>query len=226
MTWIKICGFQCEEELHAIQDLDLNAVGFVLVPGRRRTVSKANLRNMIHLVPSHLFTVGVMMDPTLQEIEDWLTEFPLRAIQLHGVESPSFCAEVKKRFSIQLIKTFHVDHQGTSTSPSSYLPWIDLALLDSVVKGKRGGTGTSFQWKQVIPPFQKECIQANLPLWIAGGLQESNIIDLLQMYTPDGVDLSSSVEIHGKKDLYLMSSFIERVRKHGSTNSQNNGSNQ
>lgn len=217
MTRIKICGFQCEDDLQGIGDLDLDAVGFILVPGRRRTVSKENLSKMIRLIPSHQFTVGVMMNPSLQEIEDWLTEVPLQAIQLHGVESPSFCAEVKKKFSLPIIKTFHVGDQGIPSSPRAYLPWIDIVLLDSMVNGQRGGTGASFQWKRVIPPFQKECRQANLPLWIAGGLHERNIGDLLLEYSPDGIDLSSGVEINGKKDTNLMRSLVERVRQYEAT---------
>jgi phosphoribosylanthranilate isomerase len=49
---------------------------------------------------------------------------------------------------------------------------------------------------------------------IAGGINESNVDELLLRYSPSIIDISSGVETEGKKDLEKIKTFMERVREY------------
>ena len=71
--------------------------------------------------------------------------------------------------------------------------------------------------KTVVNPTQlKELDTTEIaqPFFIAGGLNEGNVVKAIQHFTPYAVDVSSGVETDGQKDHEKIRRFIERV-KHG-----------
>ncbi|SEN28193.1 phosphoribosylanthranilate isomerase [Lihuaxuella thermophila] len=216
-TNIKLCGFRTPEDVEKVEGIPVDAIGFILVPGRKRSVRPEQIAVLVDRVPPGVLTVGVLINPSLEEIDKWLSLAPLQAIQLHGEETASFCRSIKERFSVRVIKTFHVDEQMESPcSIKEYSPWVDVALLDSGAGQIRGGTGTTFDWEQ-ISLFRKECRSVQIPLWVAGGLNEQNVEALIRAYAPDGVDVSSGIESDGEKDRQKMKRFVERVVRSGQT---------
>ncbi len=78
-------------------------------------------------------------------------------------------------------------------------------LLDSKIPGSAsgGGTGIVFDWDIAD--------QLNIPILLAGGLNENNVLEALKKKNVVGVDVSSGVEVDktpGIKDQSLMSRFI------------------
>ncbi len=55
----------------------------------------------------------------------------------------------------------------------------------------------------------------NYPVILAGGLNPLNVGEVVQKYSPFGVDVSSGVETEGVKDLNKMKQFIEEVKYAG-----------
>jgi phosphoribosylanthranilate isomerase len=203
-TQVKFCGFKRREDMEKLQGLAVDAVGFILVPGRKRTVMENDFPTLVRLVPPGMKSVGVFQNPTKEEVSKWLSLAPLQVVQLHGDESPAFCRWVKEQFGVEIIKTF-APIASSKDQITSYAPWIDVSLIDH----SQGGTGERFDW-QVIPAFQQVCREQGLPCWIAGGLSIENISDLLS-FSPAGVDVSSGIESNGQKDLDKMRQFIENV---------------
>lgn len=217
-TRIKLCGFRRETDVTALGGLDVDAVGFILVPGRTRTVAPEQARRLCQALPADVQAVGVMINPSIQEVKSLLETVPLDAIQLHGEESPAFCRTLKKESQLTVIKVFHMEAAGTAPSPEAYAPWIDVALLDSSVGGVRGGSGTRFAWEEV-PAMQDRFRPLGVPVWVAGGVDGDNVTDLLH-YAPDGIDVSSGIETAGYKDPVLMRRLVERVRQVDQRNSR------
>lgn len=207
---LKFCGFFAEPDVEKAVQFDIDAIGFILVRGRKRSVEREMLPKLVRKVPAGIWTVGVLQNPSLREMEEWLSVAPLSAIQLHGEETPEFCRTVKKAFGVRVIKTFHVTGRIAGEERiAQYAPWIDAALLDT---GTSGGSGQAFDWNQ-IPPFYEECRRAGVPLWVAGGLNVRNVRSLITRYPLDGVDVSSGIEADGGKKAELMAKFAERVKR-------------
>ena len=57
-------------------------------------------------------------------------------------------------------------------------------------------------------------LAAELPLWLAGGLDPQNVEEAISAVRPWCVDVSSGVETDGAKDPAKIAAFVEAVRCH------------
>lgn len=88
----------------------------------------------------------------------------------------------------------------------------EYLLFDSKVKGIPGGSGQTFDIANL--PDDEEI---GLPYFLAGGIDLSNVADLIALKRPFGIDVSSAVETEGVKDAEKIKAMIEAVR-HSSRN--------
>lgn len=224
------------ELLKSIVTLPIDHIGFVFAKSRRQ-VAPREAGEMIRALRAFReeglsvpLTVGVFVDPSVDELAIALREAPLDAVQLHGRESADFCRAVKKEFGVQVWRAVSVagiapEEARSETAcsvraPSEYAgcveallaPYadcIDALLLDAA----GGGTGKTFEWNR-IPAYRTWARKAGVPLLVAGGLHPGNVGELLRDYDPDGVDVSSGVETDGAKDIAKITAFVERVKRH------------
>ncbi len=221
MTTIKICGIKDIHTLQLLEELSVDYAGFVFAESKRR-VTAAEVKSLLQQVKHHPKTVGVMVNPSMDEIAELLREVPLDVVQLHGQESPDFCRECKKRFNVDIWKAISVrdDQERDSnldqySSIKEYAPIVQAFLFDTHDPKLAGGTGKKFEWSQ-LPEIEK--VTGNIPYFVAGGINHENVIELLSQYQPKAIDISSSVETNGVKDPDKIKRFVERVReydKHG-----------
>jgi phosphoribosylanthranilate isomerase len=88
-----------------------------------------------------------------------------------------------------------------------YKGLVDGFVLDTFVKGQKGGTGQTFDWA-----FAQEAKKHGLVI-LAGGLTPEDVEDAVRQVSPYGVDVSSGVETApGIKDHDKIRRFVERVR--------------
>lgn len=221
-TLVKICGLQDVEVLKSMKSLPLDYIGFVFAPSRRRVTAEtaaglvAELQEWPDRAPR---AAGVFVNPELHELEELLRNVALEVIQLHGQESPEYCREVKQAFpQAEVWKALSVAGKEPSATQDinalvkSYAGTVDALLLDTYDPQGNGGSGRTFDWQQ-IPLYQQAAAAYALPLFIAGGLHPDNVHELLDGYSPYGVDVSSGVEIDGRKDIAKMTAFVERVKQ-------------
>ena len=82
--------------------------------------------------------------------------------------------------------------------PEDFTPYndcVDAFLLDTYVKGARGGTGQIFDWSII------ERLNLQRPVILAGGLSPENVVDAIDRVHPFAVDINSGVESQlGVKD--------------------------
>ena len=72
----------------------------------------------------------------------------------------------------------------------------DKFVLDAFSADAYGGTGKKIDEKLLAYAKNK----LSKPFFIAGGIDSSNIADIINKYAPHGVDLSSGIETDGFKD--------------------------
>jgi phosphoribosylanthranilate isomerase len=216
---VKICGIREESTIREMAGLPVDYIGFVFAPSKRQVspdqaallCAAASATGMKDGKPP--LTVGVFVNPDLQELEEVLAQVPLDVVQLHGGESPAFCREVGERFGVQVWRALAVEEEGVSGTGTTgserlaaYVGAVSAVLLDTA----GGGTGRPFRW-DLIPSYREAARKHGLQLFAAGGLTPENVGELLAGYAPDGVDISSGVETGGVKDITKITAFAERV---------------
>jgi phosphoribosylanthranilate isomerase len=218
---VKICGIKEEETLRGMSGLTVEYIGFVFAKSRRQLIPEqaAKLHALSRTIPmangKAPLTVGVFVNPTIEQLVDTLSVVPLDVVQLHGEETPEFCREVRERFKVEVWRALPVTESGDLredqvSGPSrltAYRGAVSAILLDTA----GGGTGKAFRW-DVIPSYQDAARELGLQLFIAGGLNPDNADQLITSYHPDGVDISSGVETDGVKDIHKITVFTERLR--------------
>ncbi|MHA0855446.1 phosphoribosylanthranilate isomerase [Paenibacillus sp. CMAA1364] len=225
-TIVKICGLQDVEVLKSMLHLPLDFVGFVFANSRRQVTAELAKVLIEQLQDWQNETrpksVGVFVNPDLTELAHVMEQAPLDVIQLHGQEDAVFCDEVRRRFGVKVFKVISIQgsdrenldgvSQKMQDILDKYVGAVDAILLDTFDPIYGGGSGNTFSW-EVIPQYQSWCESHGMPLMIAGGLDPSNVGELVMKYHPYGLDVSSGVESNGLKDIDKMKSFVERVKQ-------------
>ncbi len=201
MVRIKICGItSCEDALGACE-AGADALGFIFWQGSKRYIDPDEAKKIVKALPPFVTTVGVFVDERHDRISEVVDLVGLDAVQLHGTESPEFCAAVKR----PVIKAFRVTGEGVVSELSRYN--VSAYLLDTYREGVLGGTGETFNWDIA----RKATASGRVIL--AGGLTPENIADAVRQVGPYGIDVSSGVEMsEGKKDMDRVRLFIESAR--------------
>ena len=212
MTRIKICGIRDKTHALAAVQAGVDFIGLVFAPSQRQ-VSPALAREIASAVKKSndaTKVVGVFVNAPSSQVNELADFCALDWVQLNGDESWEYCRKVVR----PVIKAIRIDRQSPEelnadlSSGSRLLPAQGfIALLDSRVEGKYGGTGESFNWNLA----QK--VAQGFPVIIAGGLDSKNVARLIKRVAPWGVDVSSGVETGGVKDTSKIEAFIGAVRK-------------
>jgi phosphoribosylanthranilate isomerase len=211
---VKICGITQVEQAEAIAQLGATALGFVCVPQSPRYVTPAQIAamNPAQSVNCPVDRIGVFVEAAISEIEEIAAIAQLSAIQLHGQESIEYCQHLKATLpQLEIIKAFRVRDADTLAQTRHYEPWVNTLLLDAYQPhvtnpGLLGGTGKTLDWDS-LTSFRPGCG------WLlAGGLTPDNVEEALQVQ-PDGIDLSSGVEISpGNKDLAAVTRLFDKLQ--------------
>ena len=201
-TRIKICGLTREEDIAVAIDAGVDALGFVFAPlsSRKLDVDKAKL--LVEKVPAFVDRVGLFQDQEAENVASILDQVPLTLLQFHGNEPVSFC----NQFGMPYIKAVRMAEEDALVHVESEFDDAAGLLLDSHQAGKAGGTGKVFDWSRIR--------QSKMPLIIAGGLDPSNVFEVVRRFEPWAVDVSSGVEAApGLKDESLVRDFVAEVER-------------
>jgi phosphoribosylanthranilate isomerase len=198
------------EQAQAIACLGVHGLGFICVPGTARYIDNARLRGIIAQLPPFVERVGVFADAAVETIYETVIATGLSAIQLHGKESPEFCAKLAQRLpGMVLIKAIRVRDPEDLAHIQQYVGVVQAVLLDAYHPDQLGGTGRTIAWEWL------KDFRPGLPWILAGGLKPENLSEALTMTQPDAVDLSSGVENRpGDKDLGRVAQVMRILQDH------------
>jgi phosphoribosylanthranilate isomerase len=197
-VFVKICGVTNEDDALLAAALGADAVGFIFAASSRR-ISTNQAREIVRRLPPEILAVGVFRDERRERVVEAANTAGLRAVQLHGHESPEDCRWIRERVPAT-IRAFHAGAPGLDRL-SDY--GADLVLIDSATPG----SGQVFDW-QILDgaPLGRSFI-------LAGGLTPANVADAIVAVRPWGVDVASGVEsAPGRKDPVKLREFIKAAR--------------
>jgi phosphoribosylanthranilate isomerase len=206
-TLIKICGVTQPDQAREIAAMGADFIGINFWPKSKRYLPLA-AASWLAEVPRTSRLVGVFVNPDLSYLKEVVELNVLSALQLHGDETPEFCAEAQL-LGLPVIKAFQVQDEAM-LAPISQHPLQDI-LLDAYHPQERGGLGHTFPW-ELATLFQQR--HPHHRLYLAGGLTPENVATAVSGLHPYAVDVASGVEsgTPGVKDLAKVQAFINAVR--------------
>ncbi|HAZ90802.1 MAG TPA: N-(5'-phosphoribosyl)anthranilate isomerase [Eubacterium sp.] len=200
MTKIKLCGLRRSEDILVANELKPDYIGFVFAKKSRRYVSPSEVYRLKSMLAPGIEAVGVFVDESVDTVYEYLSRGIVDIAQLHGHEDDDYIRKLKALIDKPVIKALKVESKEDIEVANQSV--ADMVLLDG-----GAGDGKTWEWSLI------KCIKR--PYFLAGGLDESNIEEAVNVLKPYAVDVSSGIETDGVKHPGKMKRFVEKVRKVG-----------
>lgn len=222
---IKVCGMRDADNIRAVEQLNIDYMGFIFWPKSSRFVSERPA-----YLPTNCKRVGVFVNETIEQVSHIAGEYSLDYIQLHGNESPAYIQELHKywlcpissrlgqtckhdgprcseKSPLFIVKAFNIAEPADFEQTKAYEGVADLFLFDT--KGKSvGGNGEKFNW-DVLKAYKGET-----PFLLSGGIGPDDASCIKTFHHPQciGIDLNSRFETApGLKDISKLKTFINSL---------------
>ena len=193
-TLVKICGLTSEEQALQIAKLGAHAIGIISVEESPRYISaeiKKKIFKTLERVYPKIERVSVVQNCPIDIImKNFLGNPSETIIQLHGDEDIDYYKQIRKKIpNIGIWKAFRIKTAKDLDKIRPFEEFVDAILLDSWNKETYGGSG-----KKIKSMYLKN-LKFSKPWWLAGGISIDWIDEILDDINPDGLDISSSIEV-------------------------------
>ena len=211
-TLVKICGLTSEEQALQVAKLGAHAIGIISVKESPRYISAEIKKKIFKALESFypkIERVSVVQNcPIDLIIKNFLGNPSETIIQLHGDEDIDYCKKIREKIPhIGLWKAFRIKTENDLDKIKPFENFVDAILLDSWSNETYGGSGKR------IKSIYLNNLQFSKPWWLAGGISIEWIDEILSDIRPDGLDISSSVELRpGLKNLGVTKQLIDKIK--------------
>lgn len=214
-TKIKICCISSLEEAQLAIHAGADAVGFVCAkPTSERTIDTQIVASLTPFIDPSVATFLLTSETSSSNIAEVVNLTGVSTIQI----LPHLDIAESKKLSeliptIQRVQVIHIESENDLELIDKYSPYVNAFLLDSgspnLDPPVYGGTGRTHDWS-ISSEFVR---RSPHPVFLAGGLNASNISDAIRIVRPYGVDLCNGVRTNSKLDPTKLKSFIDAVQK-------------
>jgi len=211
-TLIKICGITSEKQALQVAKLGANAIGIISVeesPRYTSAVIKKKIFKTLEKSYPKIERVSVVKNcPIDLIIKNFLGDPSETIIQLHGDEDIDYCKKLRKKIpNMGIWKAFRIRTKKDLDNIKPFEEFVDAILLDSWNKDTYGGSGKR------IESVNLKKLQFTKPWWLAGGISIEWVDEILSDIRPDGLDISSSIEVYpGIKNLNVTKNLIYKIK--------------
>lgn len=216
MFLFKVCCIQSIEEATMAIDYGASILGLVgEMPSGPGVIPLDIIQSIAHASRGKAATWLLSSNTTYQALIEECAQVETSGIQLVDEVEEEVCQAIKKELPhVQLIQVRHVTNEISIKKQAAVNPHIDAILLDSgspksVVK-ILGGTGRTHDWE-----ISKEIVQlANVPVFLAGGLNPNNVLQAIQTVRPYGVDVCKGLRTKNRLDLQKIKAWSDVLQHH------------
>ena len=199
---IKVCGMRDALNIHEVEALGIDLMGFIFWPKSSRYVSQKP-----DYLPTSCKRVGVFVDASIEDIRQKVHDYGLDIIQLHGHERPGMVHTVSLE-GVKVIKAFNIATIDDLAQTIPYEGLVDYFLFDA--KGKLvGGNGSQFDWS-VLTAYK-----GSTPFLLSGGIGPDDAHRIRDFHHERciGIDLNSRFELApALKDVTALKEFIKKIK--------------
>ncbi len=210
---IKICCISSHAEAQLAIDAGADVLGLVgQMPSGSGIISDQLAAEIAASVPTHIETFLLTSETTAEGIIDHHHRVNSSALQLVDELIEGSHKAIRMALpKVKLVQVIHVIDHASVIHAQQISPYVDALLLDSgnpnLAVKELGGTGRVHDWK-----LSQEIVDSvDVPVFLAGGLNQSNVSTAIRQVKPYGLDLCSSVRTEGALDGSKLSDFIQQT---------------
>lgn len=220
MTKIKICGITKIEEIEMLNRAKVDYAGFVFYEKSKRNIDPEKAAELAKGLDKGIKKVAVTVSAD-EAIAKKAADLGFDILQIHGELKEEVLRNTKipiwRAVNIEDIDEFEDKIQKIDTLPYDLRNRIEAFVVDAPAYG----SGRPFSWKRsrrlkkagATSPPEKD---RGYLFVLAGGLSADNVARGMELFEPDIVDVSSSVEGDNGKEEEKINSFVGKVREYDS----------
>ncbi|WP_179005537.1 phosphoribosylanthranilate isomerase [Winogradskyella forsetii] len=195
---LKVCGMKYKDNIEAVAKLQPDFLGFIFYKKSSRQFTTT-----IPKLPNRIKKVGVFVDEKLEIVLETIKKFNLKVVQLHGHESPEYCATIKH---VEVIKVFSIKDQFNFNVLQPYEEVCEFFLFDT--KGKLpGGNGFSFNW-DVLKNYP-----STKPYFLSGGIGIEDIEKIKEFKKNSASKYCYAIDVNSKFEIEAGLKNIDELEK-------------
>ena len=196
---IKVCGMREPDNIHAVEQLGIDWMGFIFWPKSPRYVAAPPT-----YLPTRCKRVGVFVDSPVDDVLRHAETYRLDLIQLHGHETPEYIRHLQGH---KIIKALSISSKNDVEIYKAYEGLTDYFLFDTRCTTV-GGSGRQFDWSLLSE------YSGQTPFLLSGGIgpDDAEQVKTLQQPCLAGIDLNSRFETApAHKDIQKLKQFLKKI---------------
>lgn len=195
---MKVCGVTNVSDAKMVVSSGASALGLILAASPRR-VTLDQAREIAAATSGEIIRCAVFRDNDDEFIFEQLDALDVDVVQVHGSLSAKLLETLRER-SLLIVRALNIEDAEFEHYDES---GVDAVLID----GPRPGSGVTHSWDRLRERH------FTVPVIAAGGLNPSNVADVISVTSAWGVDCASGVESGpGKKDRDMVEGFVSSAR--------------
>lgn len=213
-TRIKVCCIASIDEMRLASELGADAIGLVgAMPSGPGPIADELVLEIARATPPSLARFLLTSRTRGDDIADHAAACGVDTVQIVAHVDPREHLVVASRVPhVRRVQVLHVEGRDALELAAAYEPHVHALLLDSGRPGAEvpelGGTGRTHDWSVSAELVRR----SRVPVFLAGGLNASNVGEAIASVRPFGVDLCSGVRTAGRLDRAKLAAFVAAVR--------------
>ncbi len=215
MVKLKICCINSHDEAKTAISAGADLLGLVAdMPSGEGMIEDDKIREIAASIKSFNNSVLLTSRTDAESIIEHHKETITSHIQIVDYIDVKNYQEIRKSLpDIKLIQVVHVEDESSYSLAMNFSSYVDFILLDSgkpsTKKRTLGGTGDTHNWN-ISKKIVRDC---SIPVYLAGGINHSNVVEAIQKVKPYGIDLCTGLRTNNKLDKNKLNVFMEAIKR-------------
>jgi phosphoribosylanthranilate isomerase len=214
---IKICCISSNEEARMAVSHGADALGLVgKMPSGPGPIADELIASIAKIIHPPIASFLLTSEQTAAGIIAHVNRVNTNTVQIVDELTDGSYSDIRKALPhLKIVQVIHVTGEESINQALLVHKHVDAILLDSgnpkaSVK-TLGGTGNTHNWG-----ISRELVkQVHVPVFLAGGLNATNLKEAINIVRPFAVDVCSGVRTNGKLDKQKLQAFIHAARSVG-----------
>lgn len=214
---VKICCISSPEEAALAIKHGASALGLVgQMPSGPGIIDNDLIRSIVKTIPPPISSFLLTSETSARNIIDHYQKVQTTTIQIVDALSDRQYQLIRQELpNVKLVQVIHVLNEASIEEAIEISEFVDAVLLDSgnpnLLVKELGGTGRIHDWR--LSRQIRDAI--NVPMFLAGGINNHNVRQAVDLVQPFGLDLCSSVRTNGILDERKLEAFFTEIEKIG-----------